>query len=79
MFGEMTPIDNFTRDQARADLAYWKVEAIFLPDQVTGSQGPVFRAAVEASAVDLFGEPERVGGVMLWRIRPGIDPVARTN
>jgi hypothetical protein len=79
LFGELTPIDNFTRDQARADLAYWNVEAIFLPEQVTGSQGPVFRAAVESTAVDLFGEPERVGGVLLWRIRPGIDPVARAN
>jgi hypothetical protein len=29
------------------------------------------------TAIDLFGEPERVGGVLLWRIRPGIDPVAR--
>jgi hypothetical protein len=77
LYGYVEPIDDYTREQARTDLAYWKVEAIFLPEQVTGSQGPVFRAAVETTAIDLFGEPERVGGVLLWRIRPGIDPVAR--
>jgi hypothetical protein len=79
LYGYVEPIDDYTRDQARADLAYWKVEAVFLPEQVTGSQGPLFRAAIEMTAIDLFGEPERVGGVLLWRIRPGIDPVARGN
>jgi hypothetical protein len=77
MYGYTQPIGDFDRDQARQDLAYWKVEAVFLPPQVTGSQGPVFRAALEVMATDLFGEPEHVGGVLLWRIRPGIDPVAR--
>jgi len=79
LYGEVVPIGDYDRDQARQDLAYWKVEAVFLPPQVTGSQGPVFRAALEMTATDLFGEPERVGGVLLWRIRPGIDPVARGN
>ena len=55
------------------------MQAIFLPEQITGSQGPVFRAALEVMATDLFGEPEHVGGVLLWRIRPGIDPVARAG
>jgi hypothetical protein len=77
MYGEIVPIGDFDRDQTRADLAYWNVEAVFLPEQITGSQGPLFRAAVEVTAIDLLGEPERVGGVLLWRIRPGIDPVAR--
>jgi hypothetical protein len=77
LYGYVVPIDDFDRDQARADLAYWNVQAIFLPEQITGSQGPLFRAAVEMTAIDLFGEPERVGGVLVWRIRPGVDPVAR--
>jgi hypothetical protein len=77
MYGEVVPIGDFDRDQTRADLAYWNVEAVFLPEQITGSQGPLFRAAVEVTAIDLLGEPERVGGVLLWRIRPGIDPVNR--
>jgi hypothetical protein len=79
LYGSVVPIGDYDRDQARQDLAYWKVEAVFLPDQITGSQGPLFRAAVEMTATDLFGQPERVGGVLLWRIRPGIDPVARGN
>ena len=79
LYGEVVPIGDYDREQARQDLAYWKVEAVFLPPQVTGSQGPVFRAALEIIATDLFGEPERVGGVLLWRIRPGVDPVARGN
>ncbi|GAA3941378.1 DUF2079 domain-containing protein [Actinoplanes auranticolor] len=79
LYGEIVPIGDYDREQTRNDLAYWKVEAVFLAPQVTGSQGPVFRAALEMTATDLFGEPERVGGVLLWRIRPGIDPVARGN
>ena len=76
LYGYVVPIGDYDRERTRADLAHWKVEAIFLPDQVTGSQGPVFRAAVEMMATELFGPPERVGGVLLWKIRPGIDPVA---
>ena len=79
LYGYVAPIDDYDRDQARADLAYWNVQAVFMPEQVTGSQGPLFRAALEITATDLFGEPEHVGGVLLWRIRPGIDPVARTG
>jgi hypothetical protein len=26
---------------------------------------------------DLLGSPERVDDVLLWRIRPGVDPVTR--
>ncbi len=77
--GYVTPIGDYDRDVARQDLAYWNVEAVFLPPLVTGSQGPVFRAALEVTATDLFGEPEHVGGVLLWRIRPGVDPAARGN
>jgi hypothetical protein len=76
-YGYVVPMDDIYRSQAREDFAYWGVQAVFLPKQVTGSQGPLYRAAVEIIATDLLGEPEHVGDVLLWRIRPGVDPVAR--
>ena len=48
---------------------------MFLADEITGADGPDFRAAVEITARDLLGAPERVGDVLVWRIRPGVDPV----
>ncbi|MEV4637379.1 DUF2079 domain-containing protein [Actinoplanes sp. NPDC049548] len=78
-YGTVLPLDDFDRRQARADFAYWKVEAVFLPDQITGSHSGLFRSAVETTATDLLGPPERVGGVLVWRIRPGVDPVSRAN
>ena len=31
---------------------------------------------IEKVVVIFFvGEPERVGGVLVWRVRPGVDPV----
>jgi hypothetical protein len=78
LYGYVIPLDDYDRQQARDDFAYWKVQAVFLPDQITGSQSPLFRAAVEMTATDLLGEPERVGGVLLWRIRPGIDPLSKS-
>ena len=76
LYGYVVPLNDFDRAMARQDFAYWGVQAVILPEQITGSQGPLYRAAVEITATDLLGEPERVGGVLLWRIRPGIDPVA---
>jgi hypothetical protein len=75
-YGYVVDLDDFDRATARQDFAYWGVQAVILPERITGSQGPLFRAAVEMTAMDLLGEPERVGGVLLWRIRPGLDPVA---
>ncbi|MFI5933247.1 DUF2079 domain-containing protein [Actinoplanes sp. NPDC051494] len=68
------PVDDRTREQARADFDYWDVEALYLPDEITGSHQPLYRTAVETIARDLLGEPEQVGDVLLWRIRPGLDP-----
>jgi hypothetical protein len=74
-YGYVAPIDDVNRQQARDDFAYWGVDAVFLADEITGPNGPLFRAAVEITATDLLGPPERVGGVLVWRIRPGVDPV----
>jgi hypothetical protein len=75
IYGYVADIDNFDRAQARADLAYWGVDALFLPDRLTGPDGMLFRSAVEITATDLLGPPERVDDVLVWRIRPGLDPI----
>ncbi|WP_229073855.1 DUF2079 domain-containing protein [Actinoplanes sp. DH11] len=78
LYGYVPRLTNADRERARADFAYWGVEAVFLADEITGSDHRVlFRQAVQTAAVGLLGEPERVGDVLLWRIRPGVDPVDR--
>ncbi|GLY01747.1 glycosyl transferase [Actinoplanes sp. NBRC 101535] len=74
-WNSLTKITNLERAQARADFAYWQLEAIFLPNQVTGPKGMLNREALRKVATDLLGEPERVDDVLVWRIRPGLDPV----
>jgi hypothetical protein len=77
LYGYVATLDNWDRAQARADFAYWGVDAVFLPQSVTGSQGPLYRSALEITATDLLGPPEHVDDVLVWRIRPGVDPVDR--
>jgi hypothetical protein len=77
LYGYIADLDNWDRAQARADFKYWGVDAVFLTDSITGPDGPLFRAAVETTATDLLGPPERVEDVLVWRIRPGVDPVDR--
>ena len=74
-YGYVAPVDDLDRERAREDFAYWGIEAVFLANQITGAEGPDFRAAVEITARELLGEPERVDDVLVWRIRPGVDPV----
>jgi hypothetical protein len=71
----VSEISDADRIQAREDFEYWGINAVFLADQVTGADGPEFRSALLITAQELLGEPERVGDVLLWRIRPGVDPV----
>ncbi|MGK5684713.1 DUF2079 domain-containing protein [Actinoplanes sp. URMC 104] len=77
LYGYLADLDNADRATARADFQRWDVRALFLPDDITGPQGPLFRSALEITATDLLGEPERVDDVLVWRIRPGVDPVDR--
>jgi hypothetical protein len=74
-WGYVSEISDADRIQAREDFEYWGINAVFLADQVTGADGPEFRSALLITAQELLGEPERVGDVLLWRIRPGVDPV----
>jgi hypothetical protein len=77
-YGYVFPLTNADRERARADLAYWGVDAVFLADEITGSDHQTLnRTAVETTARDLLGPPERVDGVLVWRIRRGVDPVDR--
>jgi hypothetical protein len=75
--GYLPEIDDYDREQARADFQYWGLDAVFLADQVTGPDGILYRSALEITMTDLLGSPERVDDVLLWRIRPGVDPVTR--
>ncbi|HET6478979.1 MAG TPA: DUF2079 domain-containing protein [Actinoplanes sp.] len=77
LYGYLADLNNADRDTARADFQRWGVQALFLPDEITGPEGPLFRSAVEITATDLLGPPERVDDVLVWRIRPGVDPVDR--
>ena len=77
IYGYVAEVTNWDRAQARADFEYWGVDAVFLPAEITGPEGPLFRSALEITASDLLGPPERVDDVLVWRIRPGVDPIDR--
>ncbi|MDR6322756.1 DUF2079 domain-containing protein [Actinoplanes couchii] len=74
-WGQVPRITNEQRLQARVDFAYWELQAVFLPETVTGPNGPLNRDALLRLATQLLGEPEQVQDVLVWRIRPGVDPV----
>jgi len=73
--GYVYDIDNFDRAKVRSDLAYWGINALYIPDHITGKDGILFRAALVTNMTDLFGPGERVDDVLVWRVRPGIDPM----
>ena len=77
LYGYLADLNNFDRATARADFQRWGVRAVFLPDDITGPDGPLFRSAVEITATELLGPPQRVDDVLVWRIRPGLDPIDR--
>jgi hypothetical protein len=78
LYGYVTELSDADRAQARADFAYWNLEAVFLPEEITGSDHMIlFRNAVLVTATDLLGPPEQIDGVLVWRIRPGVDPMDR--
>lgn len=75
-YGYTPQLGDYDRAQARADFQYWNLQAIFLPATVTGTRGALlYRSALETTATKLLGPPQRVDDVLLWTIRPGIDPV----
>ncbi|MGW0506521.1 DUF2079 domain-containing protein [Micromonospora sp. NPDC003241] len=57
-----------TREEVRADLEHWRIETVVLPDEVHGAKWPVDEEALRRTLTLLFGEPERVEDVWLWRV-----------
>ncbi|WBB79916.1 DUF2079 domain-containing protein [Micromonospora sp. WMMD882] len=57
-----------TRELVRADLAYWRVEAVILADEVHGAKHEIDEEALLRTATELLGPPQRVRDVWLWPI-----------
>jgi hypothetical protein len=68
--GERPTITDADRATARADLRYWRVEVVVLTPEAHGAKFPIHWEAVLDVATELFGQPERVSDVWLWRISP---------
>ncbi|MFY1672379.1 DUF2079 domain-containing protein [Plantactinospora sp. WMMB334] len=66
--GERPPITDADRETARADLAYWRVDAVVLADRVHGSKFPIHVDALRDVTTDLLGPPQRVADVWLWHL-----------
>ncbi|HEX5200935.1 MAG TPA: DUF2079 domain-containing protein [Actinoplanes sp.] len=77
LYGYVPQLTNWDRATSRADFEYWGIDAVFLPAEITGSHGMLRHTAVELTATELLGAPERVDDVLVWRIRPGVDPIDR--
>ncbi|WDZ84466.1 DUF2079 domain-containing protein [Micromonospora cathayae] len=68
--GRVPIVTDGTRELVRADLAYWRVEAVVLADEVHGAKYEIDEAALLRTATELLGPPQRVRDVWLWRIPP---------
>jgi len=66
--GRVPPITEGDRQQALADLHYWRADLVVLGDQVSGSKWTVHRDALLQVTTALLGPGERVAGVTLWRV-----------
>ncbi|MEH0938028.1 DUF2079 domain-containing protein [Micromonospora psammae] len=53
-----------------ADLRYWGVEAVVLPDRVHGAKYDLDENALRRTATALLGQPQRVDDVWLWKVPP---------
>ncbi|MCO1598998.1 DUF2079 domain-containing protein [Micromonospora sp. RHAY321] len=54
--------------EVRSDLRHWRIETVVLADEVHGAKFDVDEEAVRRTATALFGEPQRVDDVWLWRV-----------
>lgn len=68
MDGKPPVITDVERRQARADLAYWHATIVVLSDGGDGSRWTGNRGALLDTATALFGTPQRVEDVWLWRV-----------
>ncbi|WP_446216183.1 DUF2079 domain-containing protein [Micromonospora sp. IBHARD004] len=56
--------------ESLADLRYWHVEAVVLPDRVHGAKYDIDEEALRRTATALLGPPQRVDDVWLWKVPP---------
>ncbi|MFI6269156.1 DUF2079 domain-containing protein [Micromonospora zamorensis] len=56
--------------EVQSDLRHWRIETVVLADQVHGAKFEVDEEALLRTGTALFGEPQRVDDVWLWRIPP---------
>jgi hypothetical protein len=65
--GQVPPIADAEREQAKHDLARWRVRAIVMPDVLSrGVRGTLHRQALVETATLLFGPPRRMSDVLVW-------------
>jgi hypothetical protein len=68
MKGKSVTITDADRHQARIDLAYWHAGVIVLSDGGDGSRWTQYHQKLLDAATSLFGPPQRVDDVWLWRV-----------
>jgi hypothetical protein len=66
--GQVPPITDADRAQARVDLAFWGGNVVVLPDGGTGNRWHTNHDALLVAVTDLFGPGIRVDDVWLWRV-----------
>jgi len=67
-FGAVPLVTDADRAQARADLGYWHAGLVVLSDGGAGSSWTARQPLLLSIATQLFGAPERVDDVWLWRV-----------
>jgi hypothetical protein len=68
LYGYEPFVSDFTREQARADLAYWHARVVVLSDGGRGSRWTGNRELLLRITTDLLGPPKRVDDVWLWEM-----------
>jgi hypothetical protein len=66
--GKVPPIGEQQRKEAREDLAYWDARIVVLADTISGAHWTPHYAEVLEAATQLFGAPQRVDDVWVWRV-----------
>lgn len=66
--GQIPPIGEVERRQAREDLAFWGAKIVVLADTVSGAHWTPHQPELLRTATELLGPPERVDDVWLWRV-----------
>ena len=68
LHGTDPAVDEFDREQATQDLAYWHARVIVLSDGGQGSRWTPNQQLLLKVSTELFGPPTRVDDVWLWQV-----------